>query len=140
MRRLSRCTPFPALLGWTLLISTLLLAGCGASLRYPHSSSEEMAQAWQDAFNRDEQDQLRLLVHPDRRETFDGYAKDVEVQLSRYTILRYTLGKQVPLTGGQSGQEITFYMADGAAEPGAEPIDNASVIVQSGGRWWLWRY
>ncbi|MFN3200984.1 MAG: hypothetical protein ACE366_21465 [Bradymonadia bacterium] len=122
---------------------TLLLfgqMGCGATLRYPHDTPERMVQSWQDAFNRDEQQQLRLMVHPDQRETFDQYAKDVEAQLDRYTMVKFAVGDPVALDGGRVGRSVTFYLADERAEAGAEPVDNDSVILKSDGRWWLWTY
>lgn len=115
-------------------------SGCGAALRYPQGTVQQLGQAWQDAFNRDEQGQLTLMVHPDRRETFEQYALDVKAQLDRYTITRYELGATTKVEGGRVGRLVTFYMIDTRADADAEPIDNESVLVEADGRWWLWRY
>ncbi len=82
--------------------------GCAhETLRYPHATAVDHAQAWSDAFNRNEKGQLRLLVHPDRRAAFDEHRADLEGQLRTYDIQKWAMGERVIVDGKLEGREIT---------------------------------
>jgi hypothetical protein len=120
-----------------LFAALALLAACRApeTLRYPHETPEAAAQAWADAFNRKEVGQLRLLVHPDRREPFDAYKLDLERQLQTYTIAKWSLGEEVVVNDKLHGRAVTLWFHDGT-----HAIENPAVLVFAEGGWWVWRY
>lgn len=133
-----RRPPGARLLGALLALALVALAGPACRtpvLHYPHSSPEGTAQAFADAFNRKERDQLGLLVHADRRAAFKEHAADLETQLRHYTIARWEMGERVVVDGKLEGRELVLFFADGAT---TRP--NKAVIVESEGDWWLWKY
>lgn len=105
------------------------------TLRYPHATAETTAQAWSDAFNRNEKGQLRLLVHPDRRTLFDEHRADLEGQLKAFDIQKWAMGERVIVDGKLEGREITVFFTDSATVR-----ENKAVLVQTDGDWWLWKY
>lgn len=120
-----------------LCLAVTALAACRtpATLRYPHHTAETAAQAWADAFNRDELGQLRLLVHPDRRALFEEYEVDLKRQLETYTIARWRLGEEVVVNEKLPGRAVRFWFHDGS-----KSVENEGVLVFAEDRWWLWRY
>lgn len=90
--------------------------------------------AWSDAFNRDDAAQLRWLVHPDARDDFDRSVA-LEAELAEWQVVRYRLGDDpVKVDGRFEGRTGTLELGDGRR---AE--DRPIVLVQSEGRWWVWR-
>ena len=119
-------------------LTVLAPAGTGCvreTLRYPHATAETTAQAWSDAFNRDEKGQLRLLVHPDRRAIFDEHAPDLAGQLKAYDVAKWQMGERVIVDGKIEGREITLFFTDSTTVR-----ENKAVLVQTDGDWWLWKY
>lgn len=112
------------------------------TLRYPHATAENAAQAWADAFNRNEKGQLRLLVHPQRRAAFDEHRADLEGQLKTFDIQKWVMGERVLVEPGSAaggtkleGREIVLFFTDSVAVR-----ENKAILVQTDGDWWLWKY
>lgn len=115
----------------------LMMAGpCVAPTPAPESDPRDAraaVAAWSDAFNRDDAVQLRWLVHPDSREDFDrGTA--LEAELAQWQVVRYRLGGPVKVDGRFEGREGTLELGDGRRSE-----QRSIVLVQSEGRWWVWR-
>jgi len=104
-------------------------------LRYPHATPEVTAQAWADAFNRNERGQLKLLVHPDRRALFEEHRADLDAQLRAFDVQKWVMGERVIVDGKFEGREVVLSFTDGATVR-----ENKAVIVQADGDWWLWKY
>jgi hypothetical protein len=126
-------------LGVVAVVALLGMVGAGCvqpeTLRYPHATASVAAQAWADAFNRNEKGQLRLLVHPDRRAAFDEHRADLDGQLRTYDIQKWVMGERVIVENKLEGREITLYFSDSVAVR-----ENKAVLVQTDGDWWLWKY
>jgi hypothetical protein len=119
------------------LLLALSLVACRApeTLKYPHTSPEDTAQAWANAFNHDEIGQMRLLVHPDRRDLFEGHEIDVRKQLAAFDIQKWAVGEEVVVNDSLKGRAVTFWFHDGA-----KVVQNPAVLVFAEGHWWVWRY
>ncbi len=117
----------------------LVLGGCifwpKTTLEYRNDTLEVAVQSWADAFNRDRPEQLRLLVHPDKREAFAPKDPAIRAELASLLVQRYALGHVLKVNEQIEGREVTLYLHDGA---GVEP--RRTVWVRTEGRWWLWRY
>ncbi len=125
-------------LALTLAVATGAFVGSGCrtvSLHYPHSTPEGTAQSFCDAFNRKEKDQIKLMVHADRRKIFDEHKADLDAQLQTYTIQRWEMGERVVVDGKLEGREIVLYFADGSSTR-----SNKAILVETEGDWWLWKY
>lgn len=124
-----------------LLALTLSFAGCQyfqprePVLAYSNDSVAQTAQAWADAFNRREKAQLRLLVHPERRDAFDHHAQDLHAMVERGLIAEFQVGPEVIINETRSGRVVEMHYSDGA-EP--KPIE--VLLVAEEGRWWMWRW
>ncbi len=121
------------------LIAGLMLAMAGPCVAPtpPPQSSPETARsavaAWSDAFNRDDAAELRWLVHPDARGAFDGDPA-LPAELAAWQVVRYRLGGPVKVDGRFEGRSGTLELGDGRRTE-----DRAIIVVQSEGRWWIWR-
>ncbi len=125
-------------LGVVAVVALLGTVGTGCvheTLRYPHATAAVAAQAWADAFNRNEKGQLRLLVHPDRRAAFDEHRADLEGHLRTYDIQKWVMGERVIVENKLEGREITLFFTDSVTVR-----ENKAVLVQTDGDWWLWKY
>jgi len=105
------------------------------ALKYPTSTPEDAAAAWAKAFNAGDMEQLRLLVHPDRRALFEAHESDVEKQIATFDVQSYEVGEQLVVNEALRGRAVKFIFTDGSSF-----VENPAVLVEGDRRWWLWRY
>jgi hypothetical protein len=118
-----------------------LVAGCEyfkprePVLQYPNDTATQAAQAWADAYNRGEKTQLRMLVHPERRDAFDHHAADLHARLGASTIARFEVGAEVVVNETRSGRVVVNHHTEGT-----KPHPVEVLFVVEDGRWWMWRW
>ncbi len=121
---------------WLLLL--LLLGGCTfwpkPALEYRNDTLEAAVQSWTDAYNRDRADQLRLLVHPEKRADFNPQDKALRAELATLLIQRYEIGHVLNVNESIEGREVTFWLHDGSRSASRKAV---WVLVK--GHWWRWR-
>lgn len=122
-------------------LTLVLLAGVTAcvhpsvALKYPQRTAEDAARGWSEAFNRDELAQLRLLVHPRKSMAFDQEEARLRHELRTFEVQKYVVGARVIVNGELEGREVDYWYHDGRL-----PEQRRAVVVESEGRWWLWRF
>lgn len=116
----------------------LLLTGCifwpKQTLEYRHDTLEVAVQSWTDAYNRDRPQQLRLLMHPDKRADFNPKDKALRAELASQLIQRYAIGQVLTVNETMEAREVTFFLHDGA-----RVVARKTVWVLAEGHWWRWR-
>lgn len=120
------------LFGLVLMMTGPCVAPTPPPQKHPLEPGAAIA-AWSDAFNRDDTVQLRWLVHPDARTDFDRSVA-LEAELAEWQVIRYRLGESVKVDGRFPGRTGVLELGDGRRSE-ERPI----VVVQSEGRWWIWR-
>lgn len=121
-----------------ILGALLAMSGPCATPAPPPLSTPPTADAaiaaWTDAYNRDEVEQLRWLVHPEQRKVFDEGRTVLDAELEVWQSVRFMFGPTVQVQGRLTGREVTVEITDGRRTE-----KRLMVLVEEEGRWWVWR-
>ena len=120
-------------------VVVLVLAGCGQRRQiseYDPRTDKDAMRAWSAAYNRDQLDQLALLIHPQKRADFYANRRDMKVRLENWLVRGFQPGAPVRVNEELKGRTVVFQMIDnrGLVE------SREGIVVETRGRWWLWRY
>ena len=98
-------------------------------------SVQELLRDWGDAFNTRSIIQIRLLIHPLRRNAFDAEQTRMLTELNSVHIDHYLVGHLVRVNETMPGHEVELFIHDGRRVTAKDVI-----VVKSEGRWWFWKY
>ena len=120
-----------------LLMASLLSCVPQKPIRplYNPRTPNELLRDWGDAFNTRDIIQLRLLIHPPRRNAFDAEQTRMMSELTTIRIDHFLLGHEVRVNDTMPGYEVMLYVHDGR-----RMTEKGVIIVKSEGRWWFWKY
>ncbi len=96
---------------------------------------KELLRDWGDAFNTRDIVQLRLLIHPTRRNAFDAEQTRMMSELTTIRIDHFLVGHRVRVNDTMPGHEVNLYVHDSR-----RLTEKGVIIVKSEGRWWFWKY
>ncbi len=102
---------------------------------YNPRSPSELLRDWGDAFNTRDIVQLRLLIHPTRRNAFDAEQTRMMSELTSIRIEHFLIGYRVRVNDTMPGHEVKLSVHDGR-----RLTEKDVIIVKSEGRWWFWKY
>ena len=116
----------------------LLLVGCVPRTivsDYDPTSAKDVVRGWADSYNRQDVDQLALLVHPQKRADFDASRQAFRGQIAGWQIQSFSVGDEVRVNNELKGREVVLKLTDGRRTR----VRNG-IIVETRGRWWVWRH
>ncbi len=122
------------------LLLTLLwvapIGGCSPrppTLVWPQTTAHAVAESWAGAFNAQQPDQLRLLVHPSRRAAFDEARPTF--RLGKVSIQRFDVAGRLVVDDRYDARDVTYWYHDGAAAAARRVV-----VAEVDGRWWVWTF
>jgi len=125
--------------GWLIGLAAAALLACvpqkPVKPLYNPRSQGELLRDWGDAFNTRDIVQLRLLIHPTRRNAFDAEQTRMMSELTTIRIDHFLIGHAVRVNDTMPGNQVKLFVHDGRRLTGKNVI-----IVKSEGRWWFWKY
>lgn len=126
-------------LRWTMGLVALAAFGCVPQRPikplFNPRSVQELLRDWGDAFNTRSIIQIRLLIHPLRRNAFDAEQTRMLTELNSVHIDHYLVGHLVRVNETMPGHEVELFIHDGRRVTAKDVI-----VVKSEGRWWFWKY
>jgi hypothetical protein len=126
-------------LKWTMGLMALAVFHCVPQRPikplYNPLSVQALLRDWGDAFNARTFIQLRLLIHPLRRNAFDAEQTRMLTELNSQRIDHYLVGHQVRVNETMPGYEVTLFIHDDRRMTAKDVV-----VVKSEGRWWFWKY